>query len=196
MKLYTRSVDKSVLGNCPAAVDMSTGVIDINRSVWDRYDSFEKGFILMHEVGHYILDTDSEYEADAYALRRVYRTAPRSLKRSLQTLMKIKVIDPNRLDALYREALTLDAEDGNFDAYIELEEINQSNNPLNYKKMRAVPGQETYITKKNQNFVRAIRRADGGKCGHGMNGLHIGDWYFSLTNILLAIILIVMLTKK
>ena len=196
MKIYTQSVDSSVLGTCPASVDMRTGVVSINRSVWDRYDNFEKGFILMHEMGHYVLDTDSEYDADAYAIRKVYRTAPRSLKRSLQTLLKIRVIDMSRLDNLYREALALDAEDGNFDAYIELENINQSNNPLNYKEMRAIPGQETYVSKKNQNFVRAIRRADGGKSGHGMNGIHIGDWYFSLTNILLMIIAIIMITKK
>ena len=78
------------MGSCPACVDMETGVISINRDVWDRFDRFEKNFILFHEIGHYDLDTDSEYEADEYALRHVYKSAPRSLKRALQTLYKIR----------------------------------------------------------------------------------------------------------
>ena len=113
MKVPTKYVDASVLGRCPASVDMRTGFISINRSVWGSYDNFEKAFVIMHEIGHYVLDTDSEYEADAYALRHVYKTAPRSLKRSLQTLCKIRVIDHSRLDNLYKEALKLDAADGN-----------------------------------------------------------------------------------
>ena len=96
MEVKTRYVDAGVLGKCPAAIDMRTGVISINKSVWDSYDKFEKFFVIYHELGHYVLDTDSEYEADAYALRHVYKTAPRSLKRSLQTLMKIRVIDSRR----------------------------------------------------------------------------------------------------
>lgn len=200
MKVKTRYVDAATLGTCPASVDMQTGVISINRSVWDRYDNFEKAFVIMHELGHYVLDTDSEYEADAYALKHVYRTAPRSLKRSLQTLCKIRVIDPLRLDNLYKEALKLDAADGNEIAEIELEQINQTNYFINHKnsrKMRAIPGQETYPTKRNrQADVKIIRRADGAKCGHGMNGILLGDWYFSFTNILLIAIAVILLTRK
>lgn len=198
MKVKTVSVDASVLGRCPASVDMTSGVISINRSVWDQYDNFEKAFVIMHEVGHYVLDTDSEYEADAYALKHVYRTAPRSLKRSLQTLCKIRVIDPGRLDNLYKEALKLDAADGNGIAQIELEQINQQYfNNQNSRKMRATPGQETYPIKRNVTpDVRVIRRADGENRGHGMNGLHIGDWYFSFTNLLLMAIVIILLTRK
>ena len=195
MKIPVQYVDASVLGRCPAAVDMQTGVVSINRSVWDQYDNFEKSFVIMHEIGHYVLDTDSEYEADAYALKHVYRTAPRSLKRSLQTLCKIRVIDPRRLDSLYRVALQLDAEDGNEIASLELERINQFNNQ-NFKKMTQNRGQETYPEKRNIiPDIRVIRRADGDK-GHGKNGLHVGDWYFSCTNILLAAILVVMLVRK
>lgn len=198
MKVKTRYVDSSVLGRCPASVDMRTGVVTINKSVWNQYDNFEKAFVIMHEVGHFVLDTDSEYEADAYALKHVYRTAPRSLKRSLQTLCKIRVIDPTRLDRLYQEALKLDASDGNQIAAIELEQINQQYfNHQNSRKMRPTSGQETYPEKRNITpDVRVIRRADGGKCGHGMNGLHIGDWYFSFTNLLLMAIVIILLTRK
>ena len=201
MVVKVRYVDSSVLGTCPASVDMRTGVISINKSVWDRYDNFEKAFVIMHEVGHYALDTDSEYEADAYALKHVYRTAPRSLKRSLQTLCKIRVVDPVRLERLYQEALMLDASDGNELAAIELQRIgNESNlfsNPKNHKKMIKNRGLETYPKKTGiVPDYKIIRRADGSKCGHGLNGIHIGDWYFSITNILLLAILLVVWTKK
>lgn len=196
MKVKVQYVDAGVLGRCPAAVDMLTGVVSINRSVWNRYDNFEKAFVIMHELGHYVLDTDSEYEADEYALRNVYKTAPRSLKRSLQTLCKIRVLDPMRLSNLYKVALQLDADDGNGIAAIELQKINQFNNHQNFRKMTQDRGQETYPKKRNIiPDIRVIRRADGGK-GHGMNGIHIGDWYFSLTNLLLGAILISLIAKK
>lgn len=196
MNVKVNYVDSGVLGTCPASVDMQTGVVSINRSVWDNYDPFEKQFILWHEVGHYDLDTDSEYEADAYALRHVYKTAPRSLKRSLQTLMKIKVIDITRLEHLYREALKLDARDGNQIAALELEEVT-NNYFINPKSniMRNQPGKETYLRKSKQNAIRVIRRADGDK-SHKTNGIKVGGMYFSFTNILLMVILLVMLFKK
>lgn len=197
MKVRVQYVDSSSLGRCPASVNMLNGVVSINRSVWGNYDNFEKAFVIMHEVGHYVLDTDSEYEADAYALKHVYRTAPRSLKRSLQTLFKIRVIDPKRLDNLYKEALKLDAADGNQIAAIELEQINQQFFNQNPKKMQKERGQETYPEKRNVTpNVRVVRRADGGERGHGMNGLHIGDWYFSFTNLLLMAIVVILLTRK
>ena len=197
LSLPVRYVDSSVLGACPASVRMDTGLISINQSVWPRYDNFQKSFVLMHEVGHYELDTDSEYEADAYALRKVYKTAPRSLKRSLQTLLKLHVLDSSRLARLYEEALKLDAADGNEIAAIELNNINQQYfNHKKSKKMRATPGRETYMNKRNVNTMRVVRRADGAERGHGMNGLHIGDWYFSFTNILLIAIVLILLTRK
>lgn len=201
MKVPVRYVGEAELGRCPADVDMTTGVVSINRSVWDSYDDFEKSFVIFHEVGHYVLDTDSEYEADAYALKHVYKTAPRSLKRSLQTLMKIHVIDGNRLNALYREALELDAADGNHDAVLELERINNDN--FNNQKsitMKNLNGKESYLSKKTATpDYRVVRRADGeteNKKGHKTNGIKIGDYYLSFTNILLVVLIAVMIFKK
>lgn len=197
MRVKVKYVDSSVLQRCPASVNMDTGVVSINLSVWNNYDEFEKRFVIMHEVGHYVLDTDSEYEADAYALQQVYKTAPMSLKRSLRTLCKIGVIDTTRLDRLYREALKLDAQDGNQAAAVELEEINEQYfNHQNPKTMTKNRGQVTYPQKSGiVPDVKVIRRADGSR-GHGMNGLHIGDWYLSFTNLLLLAILIVLMTNK
>lgn len=198
MTVNVRYVDSSVLGSCPASVDMRTGVVSINRDVWDRYDQFERNFVLMHEIGHFVLDTDSEYEADAYALRNVYKTAPRSLKRSLQTLCKIRVVDPTRLNRLYEEALRLDAADGNYAAAVELREITGENFFSNQKsrKMTKNRGQQTYLEKSGtEPDYKIVRRADGNR-GHGQNGIRIGDWYFSITNILLAVIVVLLWSKN
>lgn len=199
-KVPVRYTDASVLGTCPAQVDMATGVVTVNRSVWDSYNQFEKNFVVWHELGHYNLQTDSEYEADAYALRHVYKTAPRSLKRSLQTLLKIRVIDMGRLDALYKEALRLDAMDGNPSAAVELSRIGNENTDSFIQKpntMRNFNGQETYL-QKNQTTpdIRVIRRADGDNKSHKTNGVKLGNMYFSFTNILLMVLIVVVLTRK
>lgn len=188
------------MGSCPACVDMETGVISINRDVWGRFDQFEKNFILFHEIGHYDLDTDSEYEADEYALRHVYKSAPRSLKRALQTLYKIRVVDGSRLDHLYRVALTLDAADGNSAAALELENLtNHFNNPKNQRVMTKNNATETYLAnRKNVKRVKVVRRADGdnNEKSHKTNGIKVAGMYFSFTNILLMVLIGVVLFKK
>lgn len=201
MKVPFKYVDAGVLGRCPASVDMQTGVISINKSVWDKYDNFEKNFIVHHELGHYFLDTDSEYKADAYALKHVYKSAPRSLKRALLTLCKIRIIDYKRLDNLYKEALQLDASDGNMDAVLELQNINYFNNQKKSNIMTPNTANETYLSKRNYDKkIRVIRRADGGDAtgakSHKTNGIKIGNIYFSFTNILLMIIVLILLFKK
>lgn len=187
------------MGSCPACVDMETGVISINRDVWGRFDQFEKNFILFHEIGHYDLDTDSEYEADEYALRHVYKSAPRSLKRALQTLYKIRVVDGSRLDHLYRVALTLDAADGNSAAALELDNLtNHFNNPKNQRVMTNKTANESYLsTRKNINRIKVVRRADGdNEKSHAKNGIKVAGMYFSFTNILLLVLIAVVLFKK
>lgn len=210
MKIPVQYVDSSyidamgmTMGSCPASVDMDSGIISINKSVWDRYDKFEKQFILWHEIGHYELDTDSEYEADEYALKHVYKSAPRSLKRSLQTLYKIRVVDGARLDNLYRAALELDAADGNQYAELELENIYNSNNysTKKQKTMTNPTANETYLGKRNiKNRARVVLRADGedapAEKSHKTNGIKLGGMYFSFTNILLIVLIGVVLFKK
>lgn len=112
-------VDSRTLGLCPAAVYMETGDIEVNTSVWHTYTPFQQQFILLHEEGHYVLNTDDETQADRYALRRLYATQPRSLKQSLGTLARLRIPD-SRMEALYRECLLLDAEGGNAKAFLEL----------------------------------------------------------------------------
>lgn len=199
MKVQAKYVTRAELQNCPAEIDMISGVVSINKDVWDNYDDFEKKFIILHELGHYNLQTDDESQADRYALERVYRTASKSLKRSLQTLYKVGILDSARMWQLYIEALQLDAKDGNEDAAIELYNIN--NNILNL---------ETMGPRGNQNFIRK-NKFDGDttttetvetrteeKRGHKKNGFSVRGVYFSITNILLIVncILLIMIVGK
>lgn len=197
MKVRYRTVGREELQSCPAEVDMKTGIVSINTDVWDKYDDFEKSFIIAHEMGHYILNTYNEMEADEYALMTVYRTAPNSLKRSLQALYRIGIVDSERMLKMYQAALHLDARDGNQAAAIELQSIEDDYNQEFYTE-----NNQNNKTMKKQNFIRT-RRADGAevvetfesdnKRGHSINGITVAGCYFSFTNIMLIIIAVMMM---
>lgn len=84
----------------------------INPKLWFVLTKFQRAFIKLHEQGHYVLKTDIEEEADAYAFDRLVGTQPRSMKQMIETLETI--LDPNRtghnlrIQALYRRAIAWD----------------------------------------------------------------------------------------
>lgn len=203
--------DSVRLQNCPAEVDMETGDIWINTDVWDGYTEAEKRFILQHEAGHYAMQTGSEQEADAYALEQNFGQICDSLRSSFTALDKADVNNEERWNALYINALEIDARNGNTRAANELKQL--SNNQMkNQKKMRTTPGQITYIqpeTLAPQTRTYNVRhsRADGGEAAeptttkgstqkqHMTNGITVGGMYFSFTNIMLVAIAIILLVK-
>ena len=105
------------IGNCPAAIDRTNGILYINPEVQVKLTSFQQKFVYWHEMGHYYLNTNSEIEADAYAFDRMAGTEFRSLKQCLGCLTEILDRDnPTlrpRYDALLRRALQWDAAHGN-----------------------------------------------------------------------------------
>ena len=196
---------------------METGDIWINTDVWNGYTEAEKRFILQHEAGHYALQTGSEMEADAYALEQNFGQIRDSLRSSFTALDKADVNNEARWNALYINALEIDARNGNTSAAKEL--INLSNNQMKKQnKMRTTPGQITYIqpetlapqTRNYQARNYNLRfRADGGEGAdpdtpttnrktqkqHMTNGITVGGMYFSFTNIMLVVIAIILLVK-
>lgn len=204
--------DSAYLQNCPAEVDMETGDIWINTDVWDDYTEAEKRFILQHEAGHYALQTGSELEADAYALEQNFGQIRDSLRSSFTALNKADVNNEARWNALYINALEIDARNGNTRAAKELK-ILSNNQMKNQNKMRTTPGQITYIqpeTLAPQTRTYNVRRfrADGGEGAdtdtttnrktqkqHMTNGITVGGMYFSFTNIMLVAIAIILLVK-
>ena len=206
--IYT---DSGELQNCPAAVDMETGDLLVNLDVWDKYTEAEKQFIIGHELGHFKLDTDSEIRADEYSLKRNFGKIRKSLKSSFTALEKTNVRNEERWDALYENALQIDAENGNDRAAQELKKIHYKTKKT--QTMRTIPGQITYINK-DYFTGRNYYRADGDegmevdndgivtppvidrpRRGHATNGITIGDYYMSFTNLLLVAIAIILIVK-
>ena len=151
-------VGANELGNCPASVDMVTGEIDINRDVFKRHTQFEKDFIIEHEKGHYILQTDSESEADRYALEQMHGKTYRSLKKSLELIGRMGIKDPKRFTDLYLKALQIDAEkNNNIKAKQEIKRI------LNLEKMNyKIRSNSAFITGNPLGVMESRNFSDGG----------------------------------
>lgn len=182
-----RYVTRKELGTCPAAVDMDTGVVDVNIDVWENFDEFQRRFIFAHEEGHFRLPTDSELEADIYAINKVAGTAPKSLSRSIETLYKVGIVDDNRFENIYREALEIDYELGNWEAKKELQKLDN---------MSKFTGNQTPFINKRNGFKSRKRRVDGEvepSRSHKTNGIVIGSFYLSFTNLLLLSVFIVLI---
>ncbi|MDR0207032.1 MAG: hypothetical protein LBI45_07245 [Bacteroidales bacterium] len=193
-------VDSTVIGRSPAAVYMATGIIEINKDVWHKFTPYERAFIIQHERGHYLLPTEFEKEADAYALVQTLKINQSALKDGINALAKMNLKDKSRLNALYHEAALI--KHAGKTSYPKINQnsndmrkkLNHSDNPF---QKAAANGAMLPIKKKRKNRKK---RADGtddtpvttttyGK-SHKVNGFAIGNIYFSMTNILLAAILI------
>lgn len=83
------------MSDTPAAIDRETGTLFINPRLYFRLTKFQQKFVILHEKGHYFLNTDIEEEADAYAFDRLVNTEHRSMKQMIETLETI--LDPNKI---------------------------------------------------------------------------------------------------
>lgn len=83
------------MSDTPAAIDRETGTLFINPKLYFRLTKFQRNFVILHEKGHYFLNTDIEEEADAYAFDRLVNTEHRSMKQMIETLETI--LDPNKI---------------------------------------------------------------------------------------------------
>ncbi len=171
-----RITDSSQLQMCPAAVDVDTGIILINRDVWNHYDKLQQQFIIEHEIAHYLHPEYSEIEADRVALHKIAGKTKHSLRRALSALFKVGVKDETRLEALYMEALRIDAKHGNKEAAEELERIEGMD-----ENADGVDVAEEFTVKNRRNNMETITI-----CGYEI----------SITNILLIGILFLMLNKQ
>lgn len=180
-------VTSAEIGPSPAAVDMQTGVIEINRDLWQNFTSYEKKFIIEHERGHYFLQTDSELEADLYALKKLYKTEKRSLKKAVATLANIGLIPDQRVKQIYIEALKIDSQQNkNKKAAQEIMRIKQTQgddifisriekNPIITETPNADPTQPTQPETGNSEVT--LKR-----------GFIIGNYFVSFETVSLIII--------
>lgn len=111
-QLHIRTVGRRELGDCPAAVveDPHTrrAAILANHDALRQLPTQQQRFILAHELGHLILDTDNEQLADAFALGLTAGRQNRSLKHALRAVASMHVVPYHRLNALYDLCLLVD----------------------------------------------------------------------------------------
>lgn len=100
--------DYDLMGTNPASVNMQTGDILLNMNVFPYLDPFTQKMIVEHEKAHFDLQTDSEEEADRTALKKLYKTESRSLKKGVKALADFLGDDDNRIETIYNEALKID----------------------------------------------------------------------------------------
>jgi len=77
------------LGLTPARVNRATGEVFINADFFYKLPKSYQDYILLHEEGHYQLQTKSEDLADAYASERFLGSQKKSLKNSVNVLKDI-----------------------------------------------------------------------------------------------------------
>lgn len=176
--------------NNPATADLNNDVILINKKIWDKFSKWEKVFIIQHEKGHLTLQTECELLADQYAISKTYRINKNAFTDALTALKKVAA-DKNRIDNIY---------------YLLFNQNLLNNTEMNFKKNTSSdpimkPNQyrsEKRSEKKNFNGSKKGRRNFDGTTttttgkSHKINGITLGGVYLSMTNIFLALILLVL----
>lgn len=185
------------MGLCPAAVQIDghgNPLFLVNRLTFPVADEFAQRFYLAHELGHWLLATDSEEAADAFALGVLAGTERRSLKKSLAALDRMHTIPYSRLEALYRRCILTDNQHKHQPLISIIMKQNLSND-LNRKIfVNHADGDET-TTRQNIDTANVANAAQvlgdiiGGPCRRRA-GLRVNGIFFSLESILLAALLI------
>lgn len=109
MELQLRKYFKAE--NCPAYIvrdaDGEKACIYVNEYMKNNFDEVQWHFWVLHEVGHFALNTDDEYQADEYALKAIFNLFPLSLKKSLTAVQKLN-LDNDRVERLFEVAKKID----------------------------------------------------------------------------------------
>lgn len=100
--VYKFSNDVRLNGN-PAIVNIDTGEVLINKSIWRQLSDYEKILILLHEEGHYKGKTVDEIKADAYMVDK-YLQESDTPERRYQIVKTIFGNLPNSKDNAMRKA--------------------------------------------------------------------------------------------
>ena len=103
------------LGNTPAKINRYTGIIQLNNKIWHEIPEIQRRFILLHELGHYYLNTSDEKKADEYAFEHLAGKMPYSLKGILGAISENLDIENNpkhreRYLEIVKKLIQIDAE--------------------------------------------------------------------------------------
>lgn len=185
------------MGLCPAAVQIDghgNPLFLVNRLTFPVADEFAQRFYLAHELGHWLLATDSEEAADAFALGVLAGTERRSLKKSLAALDRMHTIPYSRLEALYRRCILTDNQHKQQPLISIIMKQNLSNDLnrkifVNHADGDETPTRQNIDTANVANAAQVLGDIIGGPCRRRA-GLRVNGIFFSLESILLAAILI------
>ena len=101
------------IGASPAAVHLRSGVLHINPEVFFSYPKEWQKFIVLHEMGHWQLQTRNEEKADAFAFHHFVQSGE-SLKDAVLSLLRVlDVKDPEhrqRIEKTLKKAHFWDSE--------------------------------------------------------------------------------------
>lgn len=100
----------------PARTNVRTGEIEINAARMRQLRPDTREYVLLHEVGHYKLQTFDEVAADRYALRRMAGKKPYSLWNYFQSVNEVSYGNPERVNAARRDVLEIAAKNGSKEA--------------------------------------------------------------------------------
>lgn len=105
------------IGDTPAAVSREDSTIYINPPLYNKLTPFQRKFVLLHEIGHYTLNSRNEIDADTFAFKRLAGTQHRSLKRCIaaiaETLEDGNQTKEERYNNIVYQALLWDYQHGN-----------------------------------------------------------------------------------
>lgn len=193
-------VGSGMLGGCPAAVRVDTASGDtlflVNRDVMPRLAYGEQLFILAHELGHRLLMTSSETEADAFALGLTAGRQRRSLKSAVRAVASMEAVPVARLRALYNLCLQTDRQQKQ-QRLMKKQHIFDDNG-LFRAAATAAPAAEEPVpapiaddARQAEEQALMLGRLLAGGCGLSRRpGIHIGPWFVSAELIGLAAILV------
>lgn len=201
---HIRVVGPEFMQLCPAAVQLDGkggATFLVNWLTFPTAPEFSQKFYMAHELGHYLLQTDSEEEADAFALGALAGTERKSLKKSIKALYDLGSIPYSRLEALFKLAQKIDTNNLNSTAKMKTK-INDSivtRNAFRADGMAEEPiNPTTATTTEQENAAAAITAANViGDIIGGNNrrraGLRLNNVFFSLESIMLVGILITLI---
>lgn len=82
-----KAVSSEALRGATAAVNVETGVMYINKSIWPLLSPDAQCFIICHELAHLKYATDNEYLADEKGFEMYVKTG-RSLREAVKSLCR------------------------------------------------------------------------------------------------------------
>ncbi len=99
----------------PARSYLGHGLIEINKSVFDRLTPYQRKYVLLHELGHLSNNSKDEVAADRYALDRMALKEPYSLINYVDAVDRIALSKKRKKQARI-DVLQIAAENGSREA--------------------------------------------------------------------------------